>query len=70
MLSGTPVQVLAAFRSQSAKLMGSDGADRDFGGEVPLEAQVSELTQRHTWLGYDVGACTHGQNGVLVGGCT
>lgn len=34
------MQTLAQFKAASTKLMGSDGADRDFGGEVPLESQV------------------------------
>ena len=33
-------QTLATFRNQALKLMGSDEADREFGGEVSLESTV------------------------------
>ncbi|GAX83217.1 hypothetical protein CEUSTIGMA_g10643.t1 [Chlamydomonas eustigma] len=33
-------ETLASFRNQALRAMGSDGADRDFGGEVPLESNV------------------------------
>lgn len=34
------VQTLAQFKQSSLKAMGDGSLDRDFGGEVPLEAQV------------------------------
>mmetsp|Transcript_6513 Transcript_6513/g.15636 ORF Transcript_6513/g.15636 Transcript_6513/m.15636 type:complete len:764 (-) Transcript_6513:141-2432(-) len=39
-LSAEDEMTLAQFKASSLKQMGADQADRDFGGEVPLESQV------------------------------
>jgi len=44
------LQTLAQFKASSMKQMGSDAADRDFGGEVPLEAQVRKVGRRYLAL--------------------
>jgi hypothetical protein len=49
--SGAVMQEMARLRAASVKAMGDGSGDLGFGGEVPLESQVSEK-----WTGWSEGS--------------
>lgn len=40
-------EAVAAFRASSSRMMGTDAAERDFGGEVALESRAYWWHEKH-----------------------